>query len=135
MKGRKLSSKEEKEKLQASADYRRKVFKELLAHIKQGYSLDCFGPISLSCIKEYLKTYPEQFCGDELEEAQRQAKTGWETLGRKQADGTCLGNSRSWYYNMANRYGWAEKQEVKQEHSGGVSVNIVSYASTKTPTP
>lgn len=134
MKGKKLSAKETKSKLEASAEFRKRVFKDLLIHIRSGKSLDCFGPLSEVSIREYLKTYPKEFCGEQLDEARRQAKDGWEAIGRKQADGTCMGNSRSWYYNMANRYGWAEKQEVKQEHSGGVSVNIVSYASTKQAT-
>lgn len=134
MKGKKLSAKETKAKIESSVDCRKRVFKDLLNHIKQGFSLDCFGALSDNSIREYLKAYPNEFVREDLEDAMRLAKQGWETIGRKQADGSCMGNSRSWYYNMANRYGWAEKQEIKQENSGTVAVNIVSYASTKAPT-
>jgi len=128
MKGRKLSFLERQAKIEQEASERRKVFKELLDHVKAGYSLDCFGPLSLTSIRKYLKTFKEEFIEEELENAIRQGKNYWEDLGRRQSNGSCLGNSRSWYYNMANRYGWREKIDIEAEHKGQVQVNIVSYA-------
>ena len=60
-----------------------------------------------------------------------EGKDYWETLGKRQSEGTCLGNSRSWYYNMSNRYGWRDKHDVQAEHKGSVNVNVISYASKK----
>lgn len=131
MKGKKATSKERIEKLGQDKNERRKIFKELCDHIRAGYSLDCFALLSDVSINKYLKLYPEEFCQEELHDAMRQGKQGWEDIGRKQANGSCLGNSRSWYYNMANRYGWREKLEVEAEHKGQVQVNVVSYASKK----
>lgn len=134
MKGKKLSSKERIEKLEQDKSERLKIFKELCNHVAQGYSLDCFGPLSITSIRKYLNLYKEEFVQEELDNAMRQGKIFWEGIGRRQANGECLGNSRSWYYNMANRYGWREKIDIEAEHKGQVNVSIVSYATKKQST-
>jgi hypothetical protein len=131
MKGKKMNCIERKKKIELDKNERRKVFKELCAHIQNGYSLDCFGPLSDTTIRSYLKQYPDEFIEQELQDSLRKAKNNWEEIGLRQANGSCLGNSRSWYYNMANRYGWREKLEVEAEHKGSVNINVVSYASKK----
>ena len=78
-----------------------------------------------------MKKYPEEFPREEIELALVKGKEMWERIGLRQANGTCLGNSRSWFYNMANRYGWREKLDVEAEHKGEISVNVISYASQK----
>lgn len=131
MKGKKLTSKEREEKLAEDKCERRKVFKELLAHVEQGLSLESFGPLSDVSIKRYLSVYPEEFCQEELDEAKRKGKAYWEHIGRRQANGECLGNSRTWFYNMANRFGWREKLDIEAEHKGQVAINVISYATQK----
>lgn len=134
MKGKKLSYKERMQKLHDCDVERRRVFKDLLNHIEAGYSLDCFSALSDDSIRMFLKDYPEEFVEQELIESMRKAKEGWEEIGRKQASGSCLGNSRSWQYNMINRYGWTDRVEQKTEHKGEVKVSIVNYASSKQST-
>lgn len=129
MKGKKLTAGERINKLENDAVERRKIFKELLAHLEQGLSLESFGPLSANSIRKYLNLYKDEFVQEELEEAQRKGRSFWESIGKRQANGECLGNSRTWFYNMANRYGWREKLEVEAEHKGQVSVNVISYAS------
>jgi len=124
-----MTLKERREKFEQDAGYRREIFVLLLKHVERGYSLDCFEYAALETIKKYLSVYKEEWCQEELEEAKRKGKIAWESIGYRQANGECLGNSRSWYYNMANRYGWREKIDIEAEHKGQVSVNIVSYAS------
>lgn len=131
MKGKKITLKERLAKLEVDKTERRKIFKELCDHVAQGLSLECFAPISANTIRSYMKTYPEEFCEEELDNAFRQGRIWWEGIGRRQASGDCLGNSRTWFYNMANRYGWREKLEVEAEHKGQLSINVVSYASRK----
>lgn len=131
MKGKKITNKELRERIESDKTLREKVFKELCQHLRGGYSLDCFETLSCGTIEKYIKLYPEEFDEEDLVKAMRQGKQGWENIGRRQAEGTCLGNSRSWYYNMSNRYKWSDKQEVKQEHSGNLQVSVVSYASTQ----
>lgn len=127
MRGKKLGASEEIALLKTDKKFRREVFKDLLRHIRAGYSAECFATVPFSMIQSLLTEYPEEWCETELEKATRDAKAGWEAIGRKQAEGTCLGNSRSWYYNMSNRYGWSERQDIKSEQSGSVQVNVVSY--------
>ncbi len=131
MKGKKLTTKERIEKLEADKIERKKIFRELCEHIAGGLSLESFGPLSDTSIKKYLSTYPEEFIEEELKDAMRRGRSYWESIGKRQANGECLGNSRTWFYNMANRFGWREKLEVEAEHKGQVNVNIVSYASKK----
>lgn len=131
MKGKKISTVERLEKLEADKSERRKIFRELLAHVEQGLSIESFGPLSDVSIKKYLNLYKEEFVQEELDEAKRKGRAYWEAVGKRQANGECLGNSRTWFYNMANRFGWREKLEVEAEHKGQVSVNVISYATQK----
>lgn len=51
----------------------------------------------------------------------------WERMGRTNlfdADGVKF-NSTLWYMNMKNRFGWADKQETKNDHS--LTVEIVKF--------
>ena len=129
--GVKLGARERKVKLANDPVYRRAVFKDLLRHLETGYSIDCFPEISDTAIKEYLILYPEEFVEEDLINSLRTGKQYWEGIGNRQANGSCLGNSRSWYYNMANRYGWRERIDIEAEHKGKVEVSIVNYASQK----
>jgi hypothetical protein len=128
-KGKKLSSSELDTLLKESPSERKRIFRELQKHIESGYSLDCFTWMSDNAIMEFLKVYPDEFSERELYDSMRKAKAMWEDIGKRQAFGTCLGNSRSWFYNMSNRYGWSERSKVDQEVKGNVSVSIVNYNS------
>lgn len=131
MKGKKMTTRERVEKLEQDKVERRRVFKELCDHVSAGYSLECFELLSANSIRKYLTAYPEEFSQEELENAQRSGRVWWEGVGRRQANGECLGNSRTWFYNMANRFGWREKIDVEAEHKGQVSVNVISYSTQK----
>lgn len=130
-KRKRLSGKALENEMQGNAELRREIFEGLLRHLRAGYSLDCYGPVGQSTIEEFTKSYPNEFNVGELIEATREAKQGWEQLGRHQADGSCIGNSRSWVYNMINRYDWTDKTKVETTGTQAVNVNIVSYTSTQ----
>lgn len=131
MQGRKLTTYEKSLKFAEEAGYRREIFQLLLKHVEKGFSLDSFEHASDDSIRKYLKLYKEEWNEEELRQAQRKGKGLWEDIGFRQANGQCIGNSRSWYYNMANRYGWREKLDIEAEHKGQVQVNIVSYATQR----
>ena len=129
--GKRATQKEFWEKMKKDPAIRRKTFEKLLAHVRAGLSLSCFSDMSLKSVEECLEKYPEEFCSLELQCALRDGQNYWENLGKMQANGSCMGNSRSWYYNMSNRYGWSDKQDIKAEHSGSMQVQVVSYSSQK----
>ena len=131
MKGKKLSLQERLERLEKDKAERKKLCKSFCDHLAQGLSKDSFSEVHMQTIERYMKKYPEEFPREEIELALVKGKEMWERIGLRQANGTCLGNSRSWFYNMANRYGWREKLDVEAEHKGEISVNVISYASQK----
>lgn len=131
MKGRKLTYKERMEKLTNDPIFRRKTFKDFLAHLERGFSADCFPDLSIVSIREFFQRYPDEFNAFDYDESCRKAKGLWESIGYKQSIGECFGNSRSWYYNMSNRYGWRDKIDAEVEHKGNLNVNIVNYGASK----
>ncbi len=131
-KRKRLSGKALEKDLETNCELRKELFSDLLRHLRAGYSIDCFGALSEQSIRMMLKTYQDDWIEGELIEAMRDAKQGWEQLGRHQADGSCVGNSRSWVYNMINRYDWTDKTKVETTGTQAVNVNIVSYTSPST---
>jgi len=130
-KRKRLSSSERGRMIAESPELRKKIFERLLEHVRNGYSLSCFDELSEVSVRKYLKTYYEEFIEEDLDEAMRTGMQRWESIGKRQAEGSCLGNSRSWFYNMANRFGWREKVDIKAEHDGNMNVNVISYATSK----
>lgn len=122
------SLKERRAELHRNEDKRKDLHEKLIKHLREGYSFDCFPYLSQKALKELMSAFPEEFDPEEIDEAIEFGKHCWEKIGKEQAAGSCMGNSRTWFYNMSNRYGWREKQEVKQDVSGHVSISVISYS-------
>lgn len=60
---------------------------------------------------------------EEFSSTAKQAKAlcnaKWEQMGRKMAFGEVEGNPTTWIFNMKNRFGWKDKQEL--EHAGSIN--------------
>lgn len=127
-----LTYKEKKEALKDDENYREWIKEKLLQHLREGFSIESFGILAASTLKECIKNHPETFDIVEIESAMNEGQANWERLGYAQANGKNLGNSRTWFYNMANRYGWSERSKVDVDAKQAVTVQVVSYADTPT---
>jgi hypothetical protein len=124
--------KERRQALKDDEKYRDWIHVRLLEHLREGLSIDCFGIIARQTMSEAIKNHPESFDVEEIELAIEQGKAMWEKLGHAQANGKNLGNSRTWYYNMSNRYGWSERSKQEIDAKQNVTVSVISYKDTPT---
>lgn len=131
MKGKKLTFKEKIKAIYEEPAETRRAYQRLLNHLAEGFSPDTCSPLTEKIVAELCEKWPDIWIAEEIGDAMMRGKLAWESIGRRQADGSCMGNSRSWYYNMSNRYGWSDRQTVDAKVEGSVSVNIVNYSSKK----
>lgn len=114
--------------LEEDPAYRAWIMQKLCSHLREGFSVNCFGVIARKTLERCIKNHPNEFDLEEIESAIEEGQLAWEKLGRAQARGECLGNSRTWFYNMCNRYNWSEKSKVEAETKQAVCVQVVNYA-------
>ena len=112
-----------------SSDARQELCQALCLHLADGFSMTSFTGCNFSFLSRLRKEFPHDFNEAIIELAQDYGADMWEKLGKSQASGECQGNSRTWFYNMAHRYGWSDKIDVKADIKGSLNVNIVNYAS------
>lgn len=108
---------------------RREIFEELLKHLERGFSMDSFKSLSVKEIERMCEEYPSEFDCEAIQESLRVAKCMWEGIGLRQSTGECIGNSRSWYYNMTNRFGWRERAQLDSNVTSQAVVEVVNYGS------
>ena len=123
-----------KHNFKASIDFeadeaaRYKLFEDLCEHLAEGYSMESFTGCSKFRLDKLIGLFPQVFERESLDKARQMGRLSWELIGKRQADGRCLGNSRTWFYNMANRYGWRDKVDLQAETKGQLSVQVVNYS-------
>lgn len=82
-------------------------------HIKKGFSDASFPDCEPKTFKRYLRLYPEDFDTDQIAECRRIRLLYWEASGIAGMSGKLPGfNANSWKYNMANRFGWSDRQQL-----------------------
>lgn len=68
-----------------------------------------------------------------VKNAQELCQVWWERQGRSMASGKSDGNATVWIFNMKNRFGWRDKQEIDHQSSDGsmspTTINIVGVES------
>lgn len=107
---------------------RQKLCQELCKHLELGYSIECFTEVPRKSLQTLLEDYKDDFSWEDIDVALTKGQLSWEAIGKRQAEGACIGNSRSWILNMINRYRWTERVDVSMEHKGAVQVQVVNYA-------
>ena len=113
---------------------RQRVCKELKKHLAEGLSINCFTGCGGRLLQRLIKEFPEDFDLEDIDYAKDKGMNWWEKLGKSQASGENCGNSRTWFYNMSNRYGWSDKVDLKADIKGNVNVSVVNYGTPKVST-
>ncbi len=110
------------EKFKSSPE-REKLLKKYLQHTRYGYSDKSFALCDMDTFQSYCDKYPNDFPSDMIEQARRERLLFWEKLGIEGTKGKIHSfNSRSWEFNMKNRFRWSEKIEV--ENKGNIVTSI-----------
>ena len=105
---------------------------EYLAHISSGYRDKSFTVCDMDTFTNYCNKYPNDFPTDMIERARRERMLFWERIGIEGTTGKIQGyNSRSWEFNMKNRFRWSEKIELE---SRGNIVTSISFVERKSDT-
>ena len=66
---------------------------------------------------------------DAIKRGEGKSRIFWEKMGNAGALGRLPGfNSASWIFNMKNRFGWRDKQEITGEDGGALVVQVVKHA-------
>jgi hypothetical protein len=112
---------------ESDKELRKWAFEELCAHIESGLSPQGFELLSVNTVNAWFERFPEEFRRDRYEISLRKGFNWWESVGKRQTLGTCNGNSRTWYYNMSNKYGWSDRQHVESNAKVTTQVQIVNY--------
>lgn len=94
--------------------YKKEYCKLLESHFKSGFSFDSFGGI-VFVSRETLYSWTRKH--KEFLDTKKQFETSsllwWEQMGQHGAAGKLPGfNSGTWIFNMKNRFGWRDRQEI-----------------------
>lgn len=87
-------------------------------HRKNGFSKESFPDCDYRTIESHLNNNPQLQPEKQLvQQAEREGRLEWESIGKKLATGELEGNATSYIFNMKNRYGWADKQVIESTNT------------------
>jgi len=99
--------------------YKPQYCQELIDHMAQGLSYDCFIPsdqyVSTATLYVWEKEYPEFLEAKGM--AFHKNRMFWEKVGADQATGAIQGSATAYVFNMKNRFNWSDRREIKIEDS------------------
>jgi len=114
-------------------EQRKEVFLAFCAHVAQGFSKESFPECSFKTMQSLLADFKDELDLRALEQSMRTGRFKWEQIGMNGAMGVReiqvkkkgktktqkLGpfNAQSWTLNMMNRYGWRQKNDVREKSS------------------
>ncbi len=100
---------------------RKELCEQVCEHLRKGLSQECFSKCDWDTVERVIKDHPKDFPADRLRQARKKGREFWEKIGVRQSV-TGKGSAASWKFNMANRYGWAEKQD---HTTGGKQLGVI----------
>lgn len=118
------------------------LFEKFCNHLRQGFSKDSFPDCDYRTIETMIAENPAILQSDLYKKAKREGQMFWEsigingTIGMKEAivNGKKVAlknfNALSWKFNMQNRFGWHDKQDVT---SGGKRIMQPPKVGIKNP--
>lgn len=92
------------------------AFEALLAHLRAGHARTTFPLCAPTVTKYNIKTYPDVWDIERIEDAERGGRLVWEDLGLRAAQGLVGNfNAAAWIFTMKNRWPeeWRDKHEVE----------------------
>lgn len=101
------------EKFKTPAE-RQKAYVAYCSHIGKGYTKKSFyDPSTHRTIEKMLADYPAEFDIEKMDIAESKSAFFWENMGLDGARGKLPNfNSGTWIFNMKNRLGWKDSQEI-----------------------
>ena len=110
--------------------YHPSICKDIVAFMKRGYSKTVIAAqlkINPDTLRRWIKEHKE--LADAIEEGMMHSQLWWETLGIRGASGKVKGfNASAWVFNMKNRFGWKDKQEISGDEDRPISVRVVKFS-------
>lgn len=103
-------------------EYKPEVADKVIAFMKEGMSIEevCYElDICKQTFYNWCKKYPELM--DAKKKGIDFSCGWWMKEGRRSLRDTKF-NYTGWYMNMKNRFGWADKTDLKADHSGEITI-------------
>lgn len=109
--------------------YRREMCEVAEAFLSEGYSKEALAG-NLRIAKDTLYRWIEEHgqFSDAIKRGEAAGQVMWETMGLDGAQGKIEGfNAAAWIFNMKNRHGWRDKQEVTGGGGVALVINVVKH--------
>ena len=108
--------------------YRPEYCEMIIEHMAEGLSKEAFAGV-IGVHKETIYNWAEanpEF-SDAIKTGEVKSRLFWEKLGMAGASGSDEFNATAWIFNMKNRFGWRDKQEISGEDGGALVVKVVKH--------
>ena len=109
--------------------YRPEYDELLIQHLNEGLSFESFAAVVDVC-KQTIYSWSENFPSFKAAKERGLAKSllFWEKIGKYGAQGLVPNfNCGSWAFNMKNRFGWRDRQEIKTLQEGVEFSEVVTH--------
>ena len=108
--------------------YRKEMCEEVISFMAQGFSkaeAAAHLGISEETFHQWKKAKPE--FSESVKEGSRQSSLWWAKIGMAGMTGKIAGfNATTWIFNMKNRHGWKDKQEITGEGGESLFANFAN---------